>query len=154
MAEHAAHVAETAEQWSLPALLRAARSTYGRAIRGALEAAGCDDVPRNGLFAIGAIAGTGMQLSEIIGRLSLSKQAAGQLVDTLVVRGYLERSVDPEDRRRLLVHLTDRGQAAGVVIGSAVDRIEAALVARLGADHVRHTRVTLAALADGDGLDG
>ena len=44
--------------------------------------------------------------------LGVSKQAAGQLVDTLVLRGYLERSVDPEDRRRLTLTLTERGMAA------------------------------------------
>ena len=36
----------------IPALLRAARGTYGQAIRDQLSAAGCDDLPRNGAFVL------------------------------------------------------------------------------------------------------
>jgi DNA-binding MarR family transcriptional regulator len=106
----------------LPALLRSARRVYGTAIREALAAAGCGDVPRNGLFVIGAIARTGAPLSEVIDQLGVSKQAAGQLVDTLVMRGYLERTVDPDDRRRLRVALTERGASAASVIRAAVEQ--------------------------------
>ena len=67
-----------------PALLRGARDVYGAAIRTALADAGCDDMPRNGSFVVGAIARNGSPLSEIITHLGLSKQRAGQLVDTLV----------------------------------------------------------------------
>ena len=44
-------------------------------------------------------------------------QAAGQLVDTLVMRGYLERQTDPDDRRRLVVRLTERGAEAAAGAG-------------------------------------
>ena len=131
---------------AFPALLRAARATYRAAIQEALAEAGCDDMPRNGAFVIGGIARTGAPLSDIVRDLGVSKQAAGQLVDTLVARGYLERSVAPEDRRRLTITLTERGRAAAAVIRSAVDRVDAELLARVGADHVARTRATLAAL--------
>ena len=52
-------------------------------------------------------------LAEVIRQLGVSKQAAGQLVDSLVVRGYLDRTVDPDDRRRLIVTLTERGGGRG-----------------------------------------
>jgi len=140
------------DELAFPALLRAARTTYGSAIRESLAEAGCDDVPRNGSYVIGAIARTGAPLSQIIKELGVSKQAAGQLVDTLVMRGYLGRSVDPEDRRRLTISLTERGHAAAAVIRSAIDRVDAALVDRVGQEYVRHARVTLAALIpDNDG---
>jgi DNA-binding MarR family transcriptional regulator len=138
------------DEVAFPALLRAARAAYGSAIRASLGEAGCDDVPRNGSYVIGAIARTGAPLSQIIRELGVSKQAAGQLVDTLVMRGYLDRSVDPEDRRRLTISLTERGHAAAVVIRSAVDRVDAGLVGRVGPEYVRHTRVTLAALIHDD----
>jgi DNA-binding MarR family transcriptional regulator len=130
----------------LPALLRAARATYGTAIREALSQAGYDDVPRNGIYVIAAIAGTGAPLSQIIKQLGVSKQAAGQLVDTLVSRGYLDRSVDPEDRRRLTVTLSERGAAAAAVSRSAVERIDTELTRRVGPDYIAHTRTTLLAL--------
>src|SRR5579863_3639916 len=98
----------------LPALLRHARAAYGLAMRKALEAAGYDDIPKNGLYVIGGLAlGAGdVPLAALIRDLRISKQAAGQLVDTLVTRGYLARNVDEQDRRRLVVALTDRGRAA------------------------------------------
>ena len=132
----------------LPALLRHARTTYGSAMRFALEQAGYDDVPRNGLYVLGAMAlgGEDVPLGDIIRSLHLSKQAAGQLVDTLVMRGYLERAVDPEDRRRLVVTLTERGKAAAAVQGEARDRIDTELIARAGADDVAVLRRTLAQL--------
>ena len=137
------------EAWPLPALLRAARTAYGSAIRADLDEAGCDDVPRNGIYVIGAIARTEAPLSDIIDQLGVSKQAAGALVDTLVTRGYLERTIDPEDRRRLRVSLTERGEAAAAVVRAAVKRMDAALLARVGPEHVAHTRATLAALITG-----
>jgi DNA-binding MarR family transcriptional regulator len=143
---------ERIEAWPLPALLRGARRTYGMAIRAALEGAGYDDVPRNGIYVIGAIARTSAPLSEIIAQLGASKQAAGQLVDALVVRGYLSRSVAPEDRRRLRIALTDRGEAAAEAIRLAVERVDAELLARVGSEPVAHTRATLASLiAEGPG---
>lgn len=141
------------ESWSLPALLRAARRAYGSAIRAALAETGFDDVPRNGIFVIGAIARTGAPLSEIIDQLGGSKQAAGQLVDTLVIRGYLERSIDPEDRRRLTISLTERGEAAAAVIRSALHRVDTVLADQVGAEYVEHTRATLASLIIGASRD-
>jgi DNA-binding MarR family transcriptional regulator len=132
----------------LPALLRAARMTYGSAVRAALSEVGCDDVPRNGSYVIGAIARTGAPLGQIIKDLGVSKQAAGALVDTLVTRGYLERAVDAEDRRRLTITLTERGHAAAAVIRSAVEGVDAELVGRVGPDHVARARETLAALVE------
>jgi DNA-binding MarR family transcriptional regulator len=88
-------------------------------------------------------------LSEIVAQLGTSKQTAGQLVDSLVTRGYLSREVDPQDRRRLVVSLTERGQEAATIIRSAIQRIDTALVAKVGSEHVSHTRATLAALVEG-----
>jgi DNA-binding MarR family transcriptional regulator len=144
----------TAPWWddvATPALLRHARTTYGTAIRVRLADVGCEDVPGNGIYVIGAIARTGSPLSEIIASLGMSKQAAGQLVDTLVLRGYLERAADPEDRRRMTVSLTERGGMAAGASREAIEKVDAALVERVGEAAVAHTRVALAALVDIDG---
>jgi DNA-binding MarR family transcriptional regulator len=132
----------------MPALLRHARNTYGAAMRRALAGAGYDDVPANGLYVIGGLAlgAGGVPLGALVRDLGVSKQAAGQLVDTLVLRGYLERTVDAEDRRRLTVSLTERGLAAAAAQAAARERIDAALLDRVGETHVRHARQTLAAL--------
>jgi DNA-binding MarR family transcriptional regulator len=132
----------------LPVLLRFARAAYGAAIRSALADLGLDDVPRNGIYVIGAIARNGTPLGQIIQELGVSKQAAGQLVDTLVLRGYLERAVDPDDRRRLTVTWCARGMAAAVATREAIARIEAKLDERAGRAAIAQTRATLVALIE------
>jgi DNA-binding MarR family transcriptional regulator len=138
------------EEIVMPALLRQARVTYGEAMRWALEKAGYDDVPKNGLYVIGGLAlGAGaVPLSQVVKALGVSKQSAGQLVDALVLRGYLDRKVDDEDRRKLTVKLTERGRAAAAAQAEARKKIDAMLVARVGEENVSRTRRTLAALVD------
>ncbi len=133
---------------SLPTLLRVARRTYGSAIRHALSKAGFDDIPESGLFVIGAItiAPSGAPLSRLIRGLGVSKQVAGQLIDVLVLRGYARRDVDPDDRRRLTVVASERGQAAARVIRTVIEHIEAELIERVGAQALAQTRATLLAL--------
>lgn len=132
----------------MPVLLRHARNTYGSAMRRALAEAGYDDIPGNGLYLIGGLAleRADIPLGQLILELRLSKQAAGQLVDTLVTRGYLDRAPDKEDRRKLTVALTERGRAAAKVQAAAREKVDAELLARVGEDDVNRTRRTLAAL--------
>ena len=145
----------------MPALLRHARNAYGKAMRAALAAIDCDDMPRNGMWVVGGLAmgAEGVPLGDLVRDLGVSKQAAGQLVDVLVLRGYLERNTDPSDRRKLTVTLTPRGQAAAAAQRGARERIDAELLRRVGPSHLRATRQTLAALTemahgdDGEGDD-
>ena len=134
----------------MPALLRHARSVYGRAMRRALAARDYDDIPKNGLYVIGGLAmgAGGVPLGQLVRELGVSKQAAGQLVDTLVLRGYIERKTDPEDRRKLTVNLTERGRAAAATQEAVRKKIDAKLVARVGKSDLLCTRKTLAALID------
>lgn len=138
------------EQVSIPSLLRHARYTYATAMRRALAESGHDDIPKNGLYVIGGLSpeGGGIPLSQLIEGLRISKQAAGQLVDTLVVRGYLERTVDPNDRRRLNVTLTKRGRTAATIQTHAREAIDAALAKQLGMRELRSLRRGLATLID------
>jgi DNA-binding MarR family transcriptional regulator len=131
----------------MPALLRAAWTTYGARMRAALALAGFDDIPRNGLYVIGALAHTDTSLADIVVALRVSKQAAGQLVDTLVLRGYLERSVDSADRRRLTVALTERGRAAAVIQRGAADALNVRLLDQVGPERFAHLRDALLVLA-------
>ena len=136
------------EEIAMPALLRHARLTYGKAMRRALDKAGYDDIPKNGLYVIGGLAlgDDAVPLSELIKALGVSKQSAGQLVDVLVLRGYLQRAVDEEDRRKLSVTLTERGRAAAVVQAAARKKIDETLLARVGEENVRRMRRALAVL--------
>src|SRR6202453_4638499 len=131
---------------SLPVLLRHGRKSYGVAMRRALEEAGYDDIPGNGLYVIGGLAlgVPDIPLGQLIKQLRISKQAAGQLVDTLVTRGYLERSADKDDRRKLTVTLTERGKAAAEAQTAGREKVDAQLLACVGREDIERTRRTLA----------
>ena len=133
----------------LPALLRHARTTYGTVMRRALAEAGFDDIPANGLYVIGGLALDGqVPMSTLIQELRISKQAAGGLVDALVLRGYLDRAIDPADRRRLTITLTDRGRAAADVQAAARESVDTELLDTVGAEAVDNTKRALAVLCE------
>jgi DNA-binding MarR family transcriptional regulator len=131
----------------IPALMRGARGSYGNAIATDLAAAGFEDLPRNGPFVLGGMANHGGTAVEMIRGLGVSRQAASQLIDTLVVRGYLAREVNTEDRRRLDITLTERGRGAAAVIGTAVERVHAELASMISASELAGLRAGLTALA-------
>jgi DNA-binding MarR family transcriptional regulator len=134
----------------MPALLRHARTTYGKVMRRALEEAGYDDMPRNGMYIVGGLAlgANTVPMGQLVKELGVSKQAVGQLVDTLVLRGYLERKEDEEDRRKSNIVLTKRGRAAASVQAAAREKIDAELISRAGQENVLRARRTLAALVE------
>jgi DNA-binding MarR family transcriptional regulator len=145
---------EYANEIVIPALLRAARGSYAQAVRVSLAAAGFDDMPRNGPYVLGGMSNHGVALEDLIRNLRVSKQSASQLIDSLVVRGYLEREVNPEDRRRLIIQLTDRGRAAAAAVEEGVREVDEKLAEMLSAEEITTLRVGLAALADiGDRLE-
>jgi DNA-binding MarR family transcriptional regulator len=131
---------------TIPALLRAARGSYAGAINESLEAAGFGDLPRNGAFVLGGMANHGGLAVEMIRGLGVTKQAASQLIDTLVLRGYLTREINPDDRRRMTIALTDRGYAAAAAIRSGVNRIDAELAQMISPSELNGLRAGLAAL--------
>jgi DNA-binding MarR family transcriptional regulator len=137
----------------IPALMLDARGSYGDAARRALAEAGFDDVPATGGFVLVVLDGSWPEpeftpQAEAVAGLRRSKQRSSQLIDTLVLRGYVERRNDPDDRRRMSVRLTERGHAAAAAIQTAVDGIDARLEARLSAEELRGLRAGLAALAE------
>lgn len=131
----------------LPVLLAEARRAFGTEIRGAFAAAGYDDMPTAGARVIGRIAVGGTSVSEVAMAYGVSKQAGSQLVDALVLRGYVERVADPDDRRRMNVALTDRGRGAAEVLRAAIERVEGALLETIDGQTLVAMRAGLGVLA-------
>lgn len=140
-------------------LLVRARGGYGNTISAHLTAAGFDDLPRNGPFVLGGLAGVSAETPassrparpavpavELIRSLGVTRQAASQLIDTLVLRGYLSREINPGDRRRVNIVLTERGRAAAAVIRAGIDEVEAELAGALSPEERAGLRAGLAAL--------
>ena len=127
-------------------LLVRAHGGYGNTISAHLAAAGFDDLPRSGPFVLGGMAGHRGSAVEMIRSLGVTRQAASQLIDTLVLRGYLSREINPEDRRRMNIVLTERGRAAAAAIRAGIDQVEAELARMLTPADLAGLRAGLAAL--------
>jgi DNA-binding MarR family transcriptional regulator len=140
-------VGERFQDLVMPVLLREARDAYTITIRARLTEAGFADMPRAGARVIGRIARGGLTVHEVGGAYGASRQAASQLVDSLVGAGYVARVPDPDDRRKMNVSLTDRGRAAAEVIRMAIEDIDAELDQLVGPRDVQRTRRVLGVLA-------
>jgi DNA-binding MarR family transcriptional regulator len=134
------------EQIVVPAFLRAARTTYSAEIRERLAEIGCEDFPRNGPYLVGGMVNHHNPPAQLIREMGISKQAASQLVDTLVLRGYVTRGVDPEDRRRMTIEVTERGEAAAAAVRAGIAEVDAALARRLTPDQLAGFHAGLVAL--------
>ena len=139
---------EWLERLGIPGLLRVARTAYGSAIRAALADAGFDDLPRNGVTVLARVYDNASPLPDLARQLSISKQAISQLIDTMVMRGYLDRSPDSADRRRMLLTLTPRGEAAARVSWEAATEVDEELERRLSAAGVSALRASLIVMVE------
>jgi DNA-binding MarR family transcriptional regulator len=136
------------ERVGLPGLLRGARKAYGTAIRQAYEDAGFEDVPRNGAFVLARVYDGRSEPAALARELGISKQAVSQLIDTMVMRRYLDRAPDTEDRRRTVLTLTPRGVAAATVSWEAATAVDGELTRRLEPGGVAALRAGLIVLCE------
>ncbi|GAA1597171.1 MarR family winged helix-turn-helix transcriptional regulator [Actinoplanes couchii] len=91
-------------------LLSAARALVD-GIDGRVRAAGFDDIrPAHG-FAFARVSGAGATVTELAEHLEITKQAASQMAEELIRKGYLQRSPHPTDARARLLTLTEKGHA-------------------------------------------
>jgi DNA-binding MarR family transcriptional regulator len=80
-------------------------------ISAGVRARGFSDIrPAHG-FAFTRLAAGDATVTDLAGHLSVTRQAAAQLVDELVAKGYVERRPHPGDARARLVTLTPKGWA-------------------------------------------
>jgi DNA-binding MarR family transcriptional regulator len=85
----------------------------------------------------------GLRLTEIAERGNMTKQSAGEVIDDLVARGYVERVPDPEDGRAKLVTLTGRGEEAQTYGFGLLADIEQQWAEQYGAERMADLRMTL-----------
>jgi DNA-binding MarR family transcriptional regulator len=94
---------------ALSAALLSAAGELTQRIHDGVVARGFEGVrPAHG-FAFSRLAPGGATATELAAHLGVTKQAASQLVDELVRKGYVERRAHPCDARARLVVLTERG---------------------------------------------
>ncbi|MEB8340657.1 MarR family winged helix-turn-helix transcriptional regulator [Streptomyces endophyticus] len=111
-----------------------------------VDAAGYSDLrPVHGLV-FQVLRGSGATSSELAERLGVTKQAAGQIIDDLEKRGYVERQPHPAGGRRKLVVLTDKAMKHLAVAGGILHELEAQLAGRLREAGRELPRAELAAI--------
>jgi DNA-binding MarR family transcriptional regulator len=79
-------------------------------------------------------------------RLRITAQSMGEALKALVDRGLVEREVDPDNRRAIIVRRTAEGRRVHLRCEKAVDRVEQAFFADLPATELNQLRSTLDAL--------
>lgn len=90
----------------------------------------------------------GSRTSYLARHANITAQAMGELVNHLVLHGYVERAPDPSDGRARLVRLTDRGQEAYRLAARLVTDLEASWAAALGETRMAELKHLLADLWD------
>ncbi|OLB65887.1 MAG: hypothetical protein AUI10_04965 [Actinobacteria bacterium 13_2_20CM_2_72_6] len=134
-------------------LLGAGYQELVRQLRAALTAHGFGDLGRSDGYVLRALAGTPMTVSALAERLSITKQGAGQLIDAMAEKGYVERHPDPDDGRARVLTLSPRGRSALAAARRFHQGYERRLIRAHGADAVAGVRALLTAIVGEDTAD-
>ena len=108
---------------------------------------GIDDVPAPGGYILSYLANGEESIPEMIEGLGISKRVYNQLVDSLVLRGFITRHIDPKDSTVSLA-LTERGRAAGEAIFEGGRMVDEELERRLSPAEIAGLRRGLAVLGE------
>ena len=71
--------------------------------------------------------GDGISIGELGERVSLDSSTLTGIIDRLEKTGYVERKMNPEDRRSILIFLTDKAREVGPQILEFADELDAKL---------------------------
>jgi DNA-binding MarR family transcriptional regulator len=137
---------QNSEALALAATLLAAAGDLTQRINDGVVARGFEARPAWG-FAFARLAPDGATVTELAGHLGVTKQAASQLVDEIVRKGYAERRPHPGDARARLVVLTERGWACTRAAEEAAAEAVRAWADVLGEGEVRALRERLGRIA-------
>jgi DNA-binding MarR family transcriptional regulator len=132
---------------SIPELMRVARGSYKRAVDIQLAAGGLDDLPTASGYLLAYLASDEESIPERIEGLGIKPREFSQLVDTLVLRGYLTRQIDPTGASVSLA-LTDRGRAANEAVFAGCSFVDQELERGLSEAEMAGLRRGLAVLGE------
>jgi len=117
-----------------------------------LAARGFADVRPSHDFALRSIASGAENASELARRMSVSKQAAAKTITALEERGYIERTNDAADRRRMRLQVTERGVALMGEGEHVFDGLRAQWEKQIGVRQVRNIEKSLRNLVGSRGI--
>ncbi|MGW0878874.1 MarR family winged helix-turn-helix transcriptional regulator [Streptomyces sp. NPDC002671] len=138
---------QNSEAMALSAALLAAAGDLTQRINDGVVARGFTDLrPAHG-FAFARLAPDGATVTDLAAHLGVTKQAASQLVDEIVRKGYAERLPHPEDARARLIVLTEQGWACTRAAEAAAAEVVGVWAEVLGEGEVRALGDRLARIA-------
>ena len=94
------------------------------------------------------LAFAGSRVTDLSERAEITKQSMSALVDHLVVGGYLERSVDPEDGRAKIIRRTERGMLLEQNARASIVALKEEWASALGAERLAECLAFLLDLAE------
>jgi DNA-binding MarR family transcriptional regulator len=133
--------------FSIPELMRVARGSYKRAVDIRLAAGGLEDLPTGSGYLLAYLANDEGSIPERIEGLGIKQREFRQLVDTLVLRGYITRQIDPVVGKEALA-LTERGRAANDASFEGCNYVDQELKRRLSEPEMAGLRRGLAVLGE------
>lgn len=104
-------------------LLALARRSWVRQLSDRAAAEGFADFRRSDTILLRILASRAEPIGRIGEGLGITRQAARKLADGLVARGHATLAVDPDDGRRTLVELTDRGRSYHRTLAAAAEAL-------------------------------
>ncbi len=136
-----------AEAQVLAVGLLAASRALVNGISAGVRARGFGDLrPAHG-FAFTRLAAGGATITQLAEHLDVTRQAAAQLADELVAKGYVARQPHPADARARLLTLTEKGWACTRAAEAATTDTVRSWAAALGESRLRALRDDLARIA-------
>jgi DNA-binding MarR family transcriptional regulator len=127
-------------------LLAASRALVDGVSAG-VRARGFGDLrPAHG-FAFTRLSAGAATVTELAAHLDVTRQAAAQLVDELIAKGYVERRPHPRDARARLIVLTEKGWACTRAAEAAIADTLRSWEAVLGRERLLAMRDSLLAVA-------
>lgn len=109
---------------------------YRTAARSALVNEGFGDVPATGPAILAQLAFGPATVGEVAERTARAKQPVSRVVELMVGRGYIQRSSDGQDRRRVILTLTPRGRAAATAVAAGLGRMDGTWAAALASSGI------------------
>jgi DNA-binding MarR family transcriptional regulator len=131
----------------LTASLLALSGSLVAGIHAGVAARGFDDLRPTHGFVFVRLAPNGATAAEIAEHMGMTKQAAGQIVDELVAKGYVERHPHPTDARAKVVVLTERGWACTRAADASAESVVRPWIDALGSRRFRALCADLATIA-------
>lgn len=133
-------------------LVAIARLQQLNRMRSELAARGFGDFRRGDGAWVRILADAPRSPGEVAAIVGVSRQAATKMADTLERRGYVERAGDADDRRRVVLSLSERGRRYERAIVEVVDLLDQDVRARVPAASLEIARRVLeVVIADGSG---